>query len=99
MIGTLIMRNRALRHIAAILVFTLVLTLTVQAGPVTMSGVKQTVGGSMRSSKGTSSLRLSNPSSTDGAVSTSSDPNASTDPQQEGPTVQTGEEISVIQED
>jgi hypothetical protein len=62
-----------------------------------MSGVKQVVGGSSRSTSGTSSVRLSTPASS--TVSTSDDPGASADPQQEGPTVQTGEEILVTQDD
>lgn len=90
------MRNRAFPKIALLLAFSLVAALTVHAGPVTMSGVKQTVGSS-RASGSTSSLRLSSP--VEDHTSTSTDPGATEDPQQEGPTVQTGEDIIVTQED
>jgi hypothetical protein len=97
--GTHYMKNRAYRHIAAILAISLFATLTVHAGPVTMSGVNQVVGGSGRVSSG-STLRLSTlPTAAESHTSTSDDPGASTDAQQEGPTVQTGEDVIVTQED
>lgn len=95
------MRNRAYRHVAVILAISLFVTVTVHAGPVGMSGVKQVVGGGTRATGGTSSLRLSTQpnSATTTSASTSIDPNASQDPQQEGPTVETGEIVEVTQED
>lgn len=90
------MRNRAFPQIALLLAICLVATLTVHAGPVTMSSVKHTVG-SHKASGSTSSLRLSN--AYEDHTSTSTDPGATEDPQQEGPTVQTGEDIVVTQED